>query len=71
MKQEKTSKSRIRMWVKGDSEFNQQFVEWAKSKGMIAEDLHRMILDEAMQHRNTPSFGECGYQSRQLEHETQ
>lgn len=71
MKPDKSSKSRVRMWVKGDSEFNQQYVEWAKSLGMIAEDLHRMILDEAMQRRNMISFGDCGSHNSQMETDPQ
>ncbi len=67
---EENSKLRTRMWVTGDSDFNKRFSDWANSKGMIAEDLHRIILEDAMQHGTLSFFVERGYQNIQLEHQT-
>lgn len=67
---EKTPKSRTRMWVSGDSEYNQQFIKWAKSQGMIAEDLLRMIVDNAMQHGTVSFVVDGGYEISRAETET-
>ena len=64
-------KTRTRLWVNGDTEYKQQFVDWAKSQGVIAEDMLRKIMDQAMAHGKVSFDVECGYKNSQPEQETQ
>jgi methionyl-tRNA synthetase len=64
-------KQRTRLWVTGDSEYKQQFVEWAKSQGVIAEDMLRKIIDQAMEHGKVSFSVDCGYQNSQQDNEPQ
>lgn len=67
----KTPKQRTRLWVQGDSEYKKKWNEWAKSQGVIAEDMLRKIVDKAMEHGKVSFDVECGYQNSQPGNEPQ
>lgn len=66
----RSPKIRTRLWVAGDPEYKQQFVDWAKSQGVIAEDMLRKIMDKAMEHGKVSFDVECGYKNSQSDTET-
>lgn len=67
----RSSKERTRVWITGNDDYRRQWNDWARTQGVIAEDMLRKVLDKVMAHGKVSFDVECGYESSQSDNQTQ